>query len=194
MQLTTEIRLEYVNRFKMLKLHGGWVDRIHHAAQRVLDHRRAYETIEQLTKVPWFVVGLINEMESGSRLDCHLHNGDPLSKRTVHVPKARPKTGTPPFTWTASAVDALTYDGVTQNTDWSLSGLLWVLECFNGLGHRKYHTKVPTPYLWSGALDQPPGKYVADGVWDSRAVSDQVGAAVILRELVIRGLVKVKEA
>lgn len=194
MNITPDIRLEYLNRFRTLQLHGFWTDRIHHAVQRVLDNRRTYETIEQLTKVPWFVVGLINEMESGSRLDCHLHNGDSLSRRTVHEPRGRPKTGTPPFTWTASAVDALTYDELTRWTDWSLSGLLWKLECFNGLGHRKYHTKVPTPYLWSGALDQPPGKYVADGVWDARAVSDQVGAAVILKELVTRGLVKIKEA
>jgi len=40
-----------------------------------------------------------------SSFKLHLHNGDPLTARTVNVPKGRPKTGQPPFAWGISAKD-----------------------------------------------------------------------------------------
>ena len=37
----------------------------------------------------------------------HLHNGDPLSSRTTHIPQNRPVKGKPPFTWEESTIDVL---------------------------------------------------------------------------------------
>jgi lysozyme family protein len=76
-----------------------------------------------------------NSTQLGTRsgnFNRHLHNGDPLTSRTVHVPAGRPKSGTPPFTWEQSAVDALAYDGLTQVTDWSIEHVAYVFENFNG--------------------------------------------------------------
>lgn len=49
-------------------------------------------------------------------------DGDLLTKRTVNEPKNRPKIGTAPFAWEASAEDALIYDKVNQWSDWTIPG------------------------------------------------------------------------
>ena len=66
--------------------------------------------------------------------------------------------------------------------------MLYTIERYNGTGYLRYHKNVPTPYLWSGSQHYVKGKYVSDGKWSSSAVSKQVGAAVILKELANRGL------
>ena len=57
----------------------------------------------QFRRDPWFFLGVIHAMESRFNFERHLHNGDPLSARTVRVPKGFPKAGNPPFTWEVSA-------------------------------------------------------------------------------------------
>ncbi len=111
----------------------------------------------------------------------HLHNGDPLTARTVQVPKGRPTAGKPPFTWEESAVDALTMEGFTTKTDWSISGMLSSFEKYNGMGYRK--RGIHSPYLWSFSNHFTRGKFTADGVFDHNAISKQVGAAVLLRRM-----------
>ena len=69
--------------------------------------RARYASVSAQTGVPWWVIGLIHMMEAGQSFRCHLHNGDPLTARTVQVPAGRPKTGQPPFIWEESAADAL---------------------------------------------------------------------------------------
>ena len=44
-----------------------------------------------------------------------------------------------------------------------------------------------TPYLWSGAALYTRGKYARDGEWDQTLVSEQVGAAAVLKMLVAMG-------
>jgi hypothetical protein len=58
-----------------------------------------------------------------------------------------------------------------------------VLERYNGWGYRLYHPHVLSPYLWSGSNHYTSGRYVADGTWSETAVSQQIGAAVILRRM-----------
>jgi lysozyme family protein len=156
------------------------------AAGVIVAGRSRYETVAAKTGVPWFVIALIHTMECGGSWKQHLHNGDPLAAKTVNVPAGRPE-GDPPFTWEASAIDALTYDGLASETDWSLPRVLYRLEKYNGLGYRKRCQ--PTPYLWAGSSIERPGKYVADGKFDRAAVSKQLGAAAILKRLVERGYV-----
>jgi hypothetical protein len=122
-------------------------------------------------------------MEASQNFKAHLHNGDPLTARTVQVPAGRPKKGKPPFSWEESAADALAMRGLGVKTDWSLSGMLYQLEGYNGWGYRLHHPHVLTPYLWSFSNHYTSGKYVADGTWSDTAVSKQCGAAVLLRRL-----------
>lgn len=147
-------------------------------ARRIFKGRDRYEKVSSATGVPWFVVGLIHAMEAGLSFDDHLHNGDPLDERTVHVPRGRPKQGTPPFTWEDSAIDALGYDGLTVIDNWCVERIAFMLESYNGWGYRG--KGVPTPYLWSYTNQYEKGKFVRDHVFDANAVSEQSGAMAIL--------------
>ena len=109
----------------------------------------------------------------------HLHNGDPLQARTVHVPAGRAAAGSPPFTWRQSAMDALTMKGFHNVSDCSMPRMLYLLEKYNGFGYRM--RRVPTPYLWSFSNLYEKGKFVQDGRFDPEAVSKQCGAALMLK-------------
>ncbi len=133
------------------------------------------------------MVAVVHNMESSQNFTRHLHNGDPLTARTVKVPAGRPKAGMPPFTWEVSTADALSIQNLDGDTDWSVAGMLYALEAYNGWGYRKGHPHILSPYLWSGSEHYTAGKFVADGTWSETAVSKQIGAAVLLRRLAERG-------
>jgi lysozyme family protein len=135
----------------------------------------------QFQGMPWYFIGVIHAMETGFRFDRHLHNGDPLSAKTVRVPKGCPISGNPPFSWEVSAKDAMEKMGYDRETDWSLSHVLYLLEKYNGFGYR--FKGLRTPYLWSYSNLYSTGRYVADGVFDPNAVSKQCGAATMLKAL-----------
>jgi lysozyme family protein len=138
-----------------------------------------YQQVGADLDIPWVFIGITHGMECGFNFKAHLHNGDPLSARTVQVPKGRPASGNPPFTWSQSARDALIYKGYHQITDWSVPHMLHLFERYNGMGYRR--RGVPTPYLWSYSNLYEKGKFVADGHFDPEAVSKQCGAALMLK-------------
>jgi len=140
---------------------------------------RYQQVAAQFSGMPWYFIAIIYAMETSFRFDRHLHNGDPLSARTVRVPKGRPISGNPPFSWDVSAKDALEQMGYNRETDWSLSHMLYLLEKYNGFGYR--FNGLRTPYLWSYSKLYSKGRYVADGVFDPNAVSKQCGAATMLQ-------------
>ena len=157
---------------------------VENLATKIETNKQRYASVGG-SKIPWYFIGVIHAMEAIPPLNFarHLHNGDPLTKRTVQVPAGRPKTGSPPFTWEASAVDALTLKNLFNWTDWSIPGILYKLEQYNGWGYRNFHPHVKSPYLWSFSNHYTSGKYVKDGVWSDTAKSQQCGAATILRRL-----------
>lgn len=148
---------------------------------KIVKNEPRYATISKATGVPWYFIGALHSMESSCNFNTHLHNGDPLSARTVQVPAGRPKTGNPPFTFEESAIDALGYDGFIDEKDWCIQKMLYLAEKYNGWGYRGHN--VPSPYLWAATTVQKPGKYVADGVWSDTAWSEQIGIAAIFEVL-----------
>ena len=149
---------------------------------KIISDKKIYKAIESATTVPWYVVGIIHGLEGSFNFKKHLHNGDPLTDRTVNVPKGRPKTGNPPFTFEESAIDALNMKKSQFPKNWGyIEDVLYFLERYNGLGYR--NKGLNTPYLWSGSNHYIKGKYVSDGRYDPNAVSKQIGAAVILKNL-----------
>jgi lysozyme family protein/peptidoglycan hydrolase-like protein with peptidoglycan-binding domain len=150
---------------------------------RITASRARYQKVGKALGIPWYVVGIIHSLEASGDFTKHLHNGDPLTARTTHVPAGRPKTGKPPFTWEQSAIDALRLRGLDKWKDWSPPGTLFQLEGYNGFGYRDHHPDVPSPYLWSFSNHYTKGKYVADGRFDPRAISQQCGAAPLLKRL-----------
>lgn len=153
-------------------------------------NKNRYETVTSKLGIPWYFVGLVHRMEASLNFNTHLHNGDPLTHRTVHVPPNRPPTGNPPFTWEESAIDALSMRNLDKVKDWSLPSLLYHLEAYNGFGYRTQDPPINSPYLWSYSNNYTSGKFVADGKYDPDAVSKQCGAAVILHQMVADGTVR----
>lgn len=184
-QLDAKLRKEYEGLYKSMKVNPGREAAVKKIADAIKASQTRYEAVATSTKVPWQVIAVIHNMEASLSFTKHLHNGDPLTARTVQVPKGRPLTGQPPFSWEVSAEDALAYDKLTNWTDWSIAGTLYKLEGFNGFGSR--NRGINTPYLWSFCQHYTKGKFVRDGVWDPNAVSQQCGAALILSQLGFAG-------
>jgi len=80
-------------------------------AARSVANKARYEAVGEQVGTPWYVIAAIHNLEAGQRVTTHLHNGDPLSGRTTHVPAGRPRTGAPPYSWETSAIDALKVQG-----------------------------------------------------------------------------------
>ena len=159
------------------------------ARAQVKDHlvknKARYELVSKVTGVPWYSIAAIHFMESDCNWKTHLHNGDSLSARTVQVPAGRPTTGTPPFTWEASAIDALGYDHFVGETDWCVEHLLFLWEKYNGFGYRNHNCL--SQYVWAGTTVQTKGRYVSDGKFDPEATSNRVGCAAMLKMLIELG-------
>jgi lysozyme family protein len=156
---------------------------------RMLTNKTRYESVAAQLNIPWRFIGVIHNMESSMNFSRHLHNGDPLSSRTVHVPAGRPSEGSPPFTWEESAADALILRKIDQWKDWTLEGMIYQLENYNGWGYRLHHPEVLSPYLWSFSNHYTKGKYIADGTWSDTAISNQCGAAVLLKKSGFPGII-----
>lgn len=185
------LKNEYASLYNQAELDGRFDNQISNQVNKIKNNASRYQVVEQETGVPWYVVALIHNMEVSLRFDGHLHNGDPLSNRTINVPSGRPKKGSPPFTWEESAIDALEerqQNSWSQISSWSIPAILWRGENFNGWGYRQYREPVKTPYLWSGTTIYTKGKYVSDGRWDGNAVSQQIGMAALLKEMEKQGL------
>lgn len=136
-----------------------------------------YQAVEKLTGVPWWFIAVVHEREASQNWNTQLGQGDPLNKKSIHVPKGRG-----PFTtWEDGAVDALVNCApyASKNKDWTPGGALTMLEKYNGLGYS--NKGLPSPYVWAGTDQYVKGKYVADGVFDPNAVDKQLGCAGLLK-------------
>jgi len=189
LDLTDALRAEYRTMFDTSSITASRQTAVEGLVASLIANKARYEAVAQPLGMPWHVVAVIHNMESSQSFSKHLHNGDPLTARTVHVPAGRPRTGSPPFTWEESATDALTMHGFASWHDWTVAGTLYQIECYNGTGYRLYHPDVKTPYLWSFCNWYTAGKYVADGTWSQTATSSQCGAAVLLRRMAEKQLI-----
>jgi lysozyme family protein len=154
-------------------------------AQKIIANKARYQAVEAKTGVPWFMIGPIHNRESSLRFNAHLHCGDPLTARTVHVPKGRPKAAPAngvAYTWEESAIDALSMPphDLAKVKNWSLERILYETEKYNGWG---YLGKGNSPYLWAGTSEYHGGKYVADHVYDRNAWDRQLGCVALLKRL-----------
>lgn len=188
---TKKLQVEYGELFDSAQIVPSKRSMVENVVNRILENQSRYEKVVQGTTVPWQVVAAVHSLEASLNFKRHLHNGDPLTARTVQYPPNRPpaSVGDPPFTWEESAYDALfrhmKWNGVS---DWSLVRSLYQLEAYNGWGYRLYHPETLSPYLWSFTTQYVRGKYTGDGKWDPNAVSGQVGACAILRRMLERSL------
>lgn len=173
------------------QIRSQWASRVDAAVDLYARNKWRYERVSDMRggAVPARVIFVLHGRESTWSFAHHLHEGSTLRARTRWVPKGRPKTGSPPFTWEESAEDALyTLKGM-ERWDWgNMHSMLQNIETYNGLGYQRYHKSVPSPYLWSGTTVYSRGKYVADGKFSSLAVDKQLGCAAILKRMQERGI------
>lgn len=140
-----------------------------------------YQEVEDRTGVPWYFIAVTHEREASQNWNTQLGQGDPLGKVSTHVPKGRG-----PFkTWEDGAVDALVNCApyAARNKDWSIGGLLAMLEQYNGMAYANHNR--PSPYVWSGTdIYDPPtgpgGKVLVDHGPIEPVVDKQLGCAGLL--------------
>lgn len=191
--LSENLRNEYISLFNTCNLLPSRASAVESIINKILVNKDRYSQVGIPLGIPWYFIAVIHNMESSLSFKGHFHNGDPLTARTKQVPKGRPPHGNPPFTWEESADDALKYQKLDKWNDWSVAGLLYKLEEYNGWGYRAKHPHVLSPYLWSFSNHYSKGKYVADGRWSETAVSQQCGAAVLLRRMAEKGDIQLNE-
>ncbi len=182
---------DYQQLFDACQIRADKLSAVDAIVADITSQTKRYQAVGVPLGIPWYFIAAIHSLESSLNFKTHLHNGDPLTGRTEHVPKGRPP-GEPPFTWEESAKDAMVYKELNRFRSWTVPELLFRLEAYNGWGYRKHG--INSPYLWSYSNHYSRGKYVRDGVWDPEAVSKQVGAAVLLKRLAERQVIKLPEA
>lgn len=171
-----------------------WQSEATSIAKQIVANKPKYDPIAAKAGVPWFFIGVVHSIECSLKFSLHLHCGDPLTARTVRVPSGRPVTGSPPFTFEDSAVDAIQYESPKWKafaTDWSIGATLWRLVTYNGVF---YETKgYENPYLWSGTQHWSKGKCLSDNTYSPNfTANQQIGVATILKKMVELGALDAK--
>jgi lysozyme family protein len=184
MELTKALSQEYDRLFASCTVRHEQVAGIDRIADRSVKNQARYEAVAATVGCPWFVIAALHNLEAGQRFTTHLHNGDALTARTVHVPKNRPRSGQPPYAWETSATDAL--NALKKVGEWTIPVMLFQMEQYNGFGYRRRHPEVLSPYLWSFTNHYAKGKFVADGKFSSSAVSKQCGTVALLLRMKAR--------
>lgn len=174
------LRTEYRRLFDTLEIRADRAAAVDELCVRALALLPRYQPVSDSSGVPWYFIAAVHLRESSFAI-AHLHNGDPLDARTVRVPAGRPRIPEPPYTFEQSADDALRLKKLHLWQDWSLSGTLYQLERYNGMGYRRRGK--PSPYLWSYSQHYQRGKFVADGKYSDTFVDRQCGTATFLRRL-----------
>lgn len=152
-----------------------------HAKSRMVTaiaHQDDYKTVQAAVAVPITFLAPIHEREGSMRFNTHLHNGDPLSARTVHVPAGRPKQGNPPFKWSDSAIDALKLEKIDQVKNWSAERILYEQHKYNGI------TKHMSSYVFSGTQYYESGMWVRDHVFDENVKDTRPGTLLMAKALI----------
>lgn len=176
---------DYQKNIDNMEIRDEDAARIDNIARRIIKHKEQYQQVADAMApkdnsriIPWQLIGAIHYRESDLDFSTHLHNGDPLTARTYHVPAGRPIDGDPPYSWVDSAIDALEMKGWQKVKDWTLPYIAYKAEEYNGFGYRAHN--VSDPYLWSGTNDYDKGKYVSDGNFDASVVDRQMGIMPII--------------
>jgi lysozyme family protein len=153
------------------------------------ENKARYQKIAAATHVPWTVIAVIHEREAGGNFDRQLGQGDPLDQVSTHTPAGRgpflnhPDDPPGEDAFYRGALDALTACApfAAKWQDWSIGGVLTLLEEYNGLGYA--NRGVPSAYVWSGSDQYVQGKFVADHVYSETAVDVQEGCAPLLARM-----------
>jgi lysozyme family protein len=154
-------------------------------AHKAVANKQTYLDVVRRAGMPdiaWVFVAVSHYREASQDFTRNLGQGDPLDQVSIHVPKGRgPFFG--PDAFVNAAVDALKNCApyAARETDWSIAGMLTLLERYNGTGYAA--RGLASPYVWSGTNQYVRGKYVADGLFDPSVVDKQLGCAGLIMRM-----------
>ena len=182
--LSPAIEQEYRDLFASALIRDAARPELSRVARFVTSNRakQRYKEVEEDTNVPWFVIAAIHYREANLNFMGHLHNGDPLLLRTIHVPERRPPAPWPapdlPVAelWRVSARDALRRF-VTPG-EWTMPKISFLLEGYNGFGCRD--NGIHSPYLWNYTQHYTGGGFPRDHFFSATYVSKQAGLIAVL--------------
>jgi lysozyme family protein len=183
-QLTPAMSQDYDTLFASAHIRDSDRPELTRAARFITSDRakQVYKNVETDTKVPWFMVAAIHYREANLNFMGHLHNGDPLLLRTVHVPANRPPAPwpTPGLSlqdlWRTSAKDALRRFPTVDK--WTVPSVCFFLEGYNGFGCRD--NGINSPYLWNFTQHYTRGGFPRDHFFSKDYVSRQAGLMAVL--------------
>lgn len=176
---------EYLEKWSAMEISPAGKAEADDVADKIIANRARYEEVSKETGVPWYLIGIIHNREcTNLSFKQHLHNGDPLTAKTVQVPAGRPKGGIAPYTWKESAIDALRMKKLHLIKEWSVDRIAYELERYNGWGYRRADINIPSPYLWSKSDQYTRGKFIKDHVYSRNVVDKQLGTMVVLKCLI----------
>ena len=149
--------------------------------KKILENKAKYEAVEQVTKVPWYLIAGIHFKESSLSFMKMLHNGEPLNIKSRIVP-----IGVGPFKdWETAAIDSLTREGCYLVKVWTPGKCLEFAESYNGKGYRK--KGILSPYVFGFTNHSAEkGGYPTDHVWDSSYPYRRPGVAAIMKVLGVK--------
>lgn len=186
------MKIDYASLFQAAIVDQSKMDIIENAAYNIRIHSSRYQRVSSATQIPWYIIASIHNQECSLNFNCHLHNGDPLSARTVRVPRGRPfsmpQSGSFPYAWEESAIDALTKSGLWRPSlasNWTIEQGLEFMERYNGLGYA--NRDINTPYLWSFTSLYNGGLFIADNKFDPKGVSEHMGAVALIKVMQTKG-------
>lgn len=155
---------------------AGKQQEVDHASVALQATQARYAALAKRAGVPWYLVAVVHQREGSGNFSQSVRDGQRLPAG---------------LSWEDDAL-AVMQERCGGWNNWSLPGLLYRLEAYNGFGYRQY--QVNSPYLWSFATCYTKGKFAADGRFDPDQVDKQPGTAVILHRMAAQGLITIPGA
>ena len=170
---------DYISTLTSARVIPSRAHEIDEVAKRLLPFVPKYDAVEKITLVPSVWQATVFEREASSNFSLYFGNGDPLDRRTTHVPAGRgPFLG--PDAWVNGTLDAIRLDHIGAMTTWPQ--FLFSAEKWNGFGPRSHGNH--SGYLWGGMTAYTGGKYVADGVWNPNYYDQQLGVVPVALRMI----------
>lgn len=173
-------RIDILGFWQKCQINSSRLNDAKAAADEIMSFKPLYDPVSAATRVPFYVVGAIDDREEDFNHKDFLGNGDPWNKKSVHVPAGRG-----PFkSWSDGAIDAINlggWDVLPSGGHWDIVTALIKCEAYNGEGYE--HRGLRSPYIFGGTNMQEKGKYKSDGVWDANQWDSQLGVAAIFLAL-----------
>lgn len=163
---------QYEQLFRDCQIVAGKQQEVDAAIAAMQAHQARYAALADQVGVPWYFVAVVHQREGSGSFSQSVRDGHRLPAG---------------LNWEDDAL-AVMQEQCGGWHNWSLAGLLYRLEAYNGFGYRQY--QINSPYLWSFATCYT-SKYVGDGDFDPDQVDEQPGTAVILHRMVAQGLITI---